>query len=104
MTAIRSLTGLGLALAVAGPALAGNCAARAELVQRLQAKYAEELAMAGLQTTSAEGAMMEVWASADTGTFTVLLTQPNGISCIVAAGTDFFVAAPGAPKAKGTAG
>lgn len=37
---------------------------------------------------------MEVYASRETDTYTVIITQPNGISCIVAVGTDFFEAIP----------
>lgn len=33
---------------------------------------------------------MEVWTSKETGSYTVLVTNANGISCIVAVGTDFL--------------
>ena len=87
----RILTGV---LAVAGltsPALAyGNCGQRAVVVARLQDGYSERLTAGGLQATQPVQTMIEVWASPETGTFTVLLTDPSGMSCIVAAGTDFF--------------
>ena len=104
MTGWKLMAGPGLALALASPALAGNCASRAAVVERLETKYAEELAMAGLQTASDTGTVVEVWASSETGTFTILVTQPNGITCIVATGTDFF-SATGRPEGpKGVAG
>jgi len=78
--------------AAAAPGFASNCGARDSVVERLQNKFSEELAMGGLQEMSETQAVMEIWASDETGTFTVLLTQPNGISCVVAAGTDFFEA------------
>ncbi|WP_419740610.1 hypothetical protein [Ruegeria sp.] len=37
---------------------------------------------------------MEVWTSRETGSYTVLVTHANGLSCIVAVGTDFFEAIP----------
>ena len=46
--------------------------------------------------------MMEIWASDETGTFTVLLSHANGITCVVAAGTDFFRNTP-QPEQDGTA-
>lgn len=104
MAVWKPMAGLGVALALASPAWAGNCASRAAVVERLQTKHAEELAMAGLQGTAETGAMVEVWASRETGTFTVLVTQPNGITCIVATGTDFFSATGWPETPKGVAG
>lgn len=78
------------AAALAPPAYAANCAPRDSVVERLQSKFSEQLTAGGLQATQPVQTMVEVWSSPDTGTFTVLLTNPNGISCIVGAGTDFF--------------
>lgn len=84
----------------ANQAIAGNCAQRDAVVDRLETKYAEQLVARGLQSRTA---MMELFASAESGTFTVLITSPQGVSCIVGAGTDLilkdFVAKPA-----GTAG
>lgn len=103
MTKPWKLIGLSVAFcAAATSAFAGNCAARDAVVQRLQTKYDEQLAMGGLQGTRTTQAVMEVWASRETGTFTVLLTRPDGTTCIVAAGTDFFEAEATASQ-KGTA-
>ncbi len=76
--------------ATAPPALAANCAQRDVVVERLQSKYSERLTAGGLQGAQMSMTMLEVWASPDTGTFTVLLTNANGVTCIVASGTDFF--------------
>ena len=65
-----------------------SCAPRETIVSRLQDVYSEIPVVRGLQT---EQVMMEVWASPETGTFTVLLTNSSGVSCVVAAGTDFLV-------------
>ena len=90
---------LGLALtfgmaATAPPAFAATCGTRDSVVDQLQSKYSEQLKFGGLQETRGAKSVMEVWSSPESGTFTVLLTQANGISCIVAAGTDFFEAIP----------
>ncbi len=85
------------------PALASNCARREHLVERLQSNFAEQLTVGGLQRAQNTTAVLEIWSSDETGTYTVLLTNPNGISCILAAGTDFFEATR-KPAEKGTAG
>lgn len=80
--------------ATAPPAFASNCATRDTVVTRLQTKFSENLTAAGLQGTQALQTVVEVWASEDTGTFTVIVTSPHGISCVVAMGTDWFQAKP----------
>lgn len=64
------------------------------MIAKLQDSYSEELVFGGLQKTRGVQAVMEVWTSKETGSYTVLVTQANGISCIVAVGTDFFEAIP----------
>ncbi|NOC84715.1 hypothetical protein GS610_04800 [Ruegeria sp. HKCCD6228] len=80
--------------ATAPPAFAQNCATRDHIISKLQENYAEELAFGGLQKTRGAQSVMEVWTSKETGSYTVLVTNANGISCIVAVGTDFFEAIP----------
>jgi len=81
-------------LLLCSPAYAANCADRDTVIERLQTTYSEELKVGGLQKVRGKHSVMEFWASDETGTYTVLLTDANGISCIVAAGTDFFRAVP----------
>jgi len=76
----------------ASPLLASNCAQRDHVVERLQSKFSEQLTVGGLQRAQNTMSVLEIWASNETGTYTVLLTDPSGISCILAAGTDFFEA------------
>ena len=76
--------------AVASPAYAAYCATRDTVVERLQSRYSEQLTAAGLQNSSSDQTVVEVWSSPDSGTFTVLVTRADGQSCVVAAGTDFF--------------
>ncbi|MES0825505.1 hypothetical protein [Ruegeria sp. SCP11] len=93
----KRLFGLTLAFgmaATAPPAFAQSCAQREHVIAKLQSSYSEELAFGGLQKTRGAQAVLEVWTSKETGSYTVLVTQANGISCIVAVGTDFFEAIP----------
>lgn len=89
--------------AIAPPALAANCALRDGLVEQLQKQYSERLTAGGLQKSNAVDTMIEVWSSTDTGSFTVLMTHPTGISCVVASGQNYFEVAmpivlPGLPS------
>jgi len=88
--------------ATAPPAYATTCGAREDVVHQLESQYAEKLTAGGLQTAPAENSVVEIWSSEQTGTFTVLMTQPNGITCIVAVGTDYFDIGP-IKRPKGTA-
>ncbi|TVQ34274.1 MAG: hypothetical protein EA356_10820 [Geminicoccaceae bacterium] len=56
------------------------------LVQALADRYREVPVSIGLQN---DGQLIEVFASGDTGTWTILLTRPDGVSCILAAGKHF---------------
>lgn len=83
--------------AIAPPAVAASCAPRDGVVQQLQQSYSENLSAGGLQKSHPVDTMIEVWSSAETGSFTVLVTHPSGISCIVASGQHYFeVATPAA--------
>ncbi len=91
-----------VAVAVAAPlnaAQAAKCAQRDDLVSRLESKYSEKLSARGLQS---EKSMIEVFASVTSGTFTVLLTNPQGVSCVVGAGTNWHIEEPA--EVKGIAG
>lgn len=58
------------------------CGERAELVSRLEKGYAESPRSLGL---ASNGTVFEVFTSAE-GTWSLLVTLPNGQSCLVAAG------------------
>ncbi len=89
--------------AAAPPVFAATCGAREDLVTQLREKFSEELTVGGLQQAGDETTIFEVWSSGKTGTYTVLISNPNGVSCVVAAGTDFFKARPkAAPEGTGS--
>ena len=56
--------------------------------------YSEALTAGGLQSSRTTTTMVEVWTSPESGTFTVIITNPQGVSCVVAAGTDWFQSEP----------
>lgn len=60
------------------------------IVDRLGAKYSETSVSMGLAN---DGSMIEVFAS-PAGTFTIVVTKPSGVSCILATG-DSWEAVPG---------
>jgi len=94
---IRQLFVAGAAIGVLGlvtPAQASNCADRDRVVERLKAYYDESYAGGGLQKVQEDQTLVEVWASEDTGTFTVMLTTPDGQTCVLATGTDWHLVAP----------
>ncbi len=64
-------------------AQAPNCAQRAVVVERLQDRFGETRQSIGLGRNNA---VVEIFASAATGTWTILVTMPNGMSCLVASG------------------
>lgn len=79
------------AAALAPPADAQTlrCLPRDALIEKLENRYGETLTGGGLQSATQ---LLEVWSSDATGSFTVFLTRPDGISCIVATGNDWNTA------------
>jgi len=60
------------------------CTERSKIVASLGKTYQEAPVSVGL--TTGGGAVIEVFAAEDGSTFTLIITRPNGISCIMAAG------------------
>jgi hypothetical protein len=67
-------------------AQAPACVKRTDLIKHLSAKYHEAPAAVGLADN---GSLLEVFASKSGETWTVTVTMPNGISCMVATGQDW---------------
>lgn len=63
-----------------------NCAPRPTVLERLAGTYGETRQAIGLGVNNA---VIEVFASDETGTWTITVTLPNGITCLVAAGEAF---------------
>ena len=63
-----------------------TCLDREMLIQKLETRYNESLNGAGLQGPKS---ILEIWSSEDSGSFTILITKPDGKSCIVASGLNW---------------
>lgn len=71
---------------VAATAQSANCAARAIVVEHLASRFGETRQSIGLGPSNA---VMEVFASSDTGTWTIIVTNASGLTCLVARGRAF---------------
>lgn len=63
-----------------------SCGPREGVVTRLAERYGETRRSIGL---GARNHVVEVFASADTGTWTITVTTPNGTTCLVASGRGY---------------
>jgi hypothetical protein len=72
----------------ASPAFAQmpQCGPRADVLAQLAGKWGEAPRAMGLIPSAG---VMEMFANAETGTWTATITSPDGKTCIVAAGADF---------------
>jgi hypothetical protein len=64
-------------------ASATPCSTRAEVLTQLAAQYKETPAAVGL---ASNGGLIEVLTNGDGATWTIIITMPNGATCLVAAG------------------
>ena len=84
-------------LAAALPAAAqqqARCAPRAQVLDLIQSRHDETRRAIGLTGSQT---VMELYASEASGSWSILVTLPNGLSCLVAVGTGFEAdAAPAA--------
>ncbi|MGV6805169.1 MAG: hypothetical protein ACWA49_13285 [Ruegeria sp.] len=71
-----------------------NCAPRPDVLQRLAETYGETRRGIGV---ARQGSVMEVFASDDTGTWTITVTLPDGLTCLVAAGEAYEALAEALP-------
>lgn len=71
---------------VAAQSNARNCGPRAMVVDRLASGYGETRQSMGL---GANNQVIEVFASSETGTWTITVTTPAGMTCLVASGQAF---------------
>jgi hypothetical protein len=72
-----------------------QCASHDVVTSMLADHYQEQREAIGL---SRDGLVMEVFVS-PSGTWTILLTSPNGLSCLMAEGEGYEEIAPPAPEA-----
>lgn len=76
-----------MALAQPAAAQSNNCGPRANVLQVLNGKYGESLRSRGI--SSRGDAMVEMYANLDSGTWTALVSYPDGRACIVGSGASW---------------
>ncbi|KIC46538.1 hypothetical protein RA28_01760 [Ruegeria sp. ANG-S4] len=86
--------GLGILAIAAQQVWAQNCAPRKAVVERLSETYGETRRGIGI---ARQGAVMEVYASDRTGSWTITVTLPDGMTCLIASGRSFEVLAETLP-------
>ena len=80
---------LSFVMGLTPPAMAQStqtCAPRATIVERLGTTYGETRQSIGL---GANNAVIEVFASNTTGSWTITVTMANGMTCLIASGQAF---------------
>ncbi len=87
MSRLRAAIPLATALslsAFAAPALAqSQCNEHGTVLGQFKTSYEEVPIAAGL---TQDGRLLEVLSSGDTGTWTILLSKPDGVTCVIMAG------------------
>jgi hypothetical protein len=69
------------------PAMANTqCGNRENIISTLEKEYGETRRSAGLANNNG---LLEVYASLESGSWTITLTMPNGMMCLVAAGQSY---------------
>lgn len=86
MTTIRLATAAFLISAGMAQAQGAQCSDHGVMIRHLAENWGESRQSIGLD---AGNAMVELFASADTGTWTLTVTQPGGQTCMVASGHAF---------------
>jgi hypothetical protein len=59
------------------------CAKRDQVVRKLEEKFGETLRSIGLHQSDG---VVEIYSSDETGSWTILMTRPDGMSCLLASG------------------
>ncbi len=97
-TTTAMITGLAVLALSSASALAQtssrNCAPREVVVKRLAEKYGESRQSFGM---GQQGTVMETFASEETGSWTITVTMPTGVTCLVASGQSYEVLAEMVP-------
>jgi hypothetical protein len=91
-------TAAGILIATSSEAAGRRCAPRDTVVTRLAEGYGERRQSIGL---GANNAVIEIFASDETGSWTIVVTDTAGVTCLVASGLAFEALAESLP-AKGS--
>ncbi|WP_282120109.1 hypothetical protein [Ruegeria atlantica] len=93
-TLLKMTMGLGIMVLAAQQAHARNCAPRDEVIKRLTETYGETRQGIGI---ARQGAVMELYASDQSGSWTITVTLPDGMTCLVASGQAYEMIADALP-------
>lgn len=83
LTISISIAILGVVFTPFGASAQSQCDTRANVISVLQGKYKESQAAVGV---TMNGALLEVWTTEDGATWSILVSNPGGQTCLVAAG------------------
>ena len=87
LTALVMATGLYLVTAAhAAAQQIRNCGSRPQVVERLTSTYGETRQSVGM---GANNSLIEVFASSETGTWTITMTRADGVTCLIASGQSY---------------
>lgn len=91
-SALFTATGIAMGFAAMGTASAAPhaCAKRTDAVSHLATKYEEAPVAMGIANN---GGVLEVLSS-EKGSWTILVTMPNGVSCMLATGQSWEAVTP----------
>lgn len=81
--ALSLALGVALTLPTAATSETRNCAPHEQITERLAERYSESRQIIAL---SADSSVMELFASPESGTWTIVVTRAGGPTCVVAAG------------------
>ncbi|WP_170772544.1 hypothetical protein [Ruegeria lacuscaerulensis] len=85
-TLFKMTMGLSIMVLAAQQVQARTCAPREDVVKRLAETYGETRKVIGI---ARQGAVMEVYASAASGSWTITVTLPDGVTCLIASGQSY---------------
>ncbi len=87
------LSAIALTLSYAPVQAQQNCGHYEDIVTQLAQKYGESLQSLG----DSDGVLIQMFVNHGTGTWTILQTSSNGVSCIVAVGDKYIGKMSGEP-------
>lgn len=90
---MKLITAAALAVTIATPAWAQGmiCGSREAVKDRLTNYFSETRVGFGM---GSGGNVVEIWANLDTGSWTVTITTPNGMTCLIRSGQSFELLDP----------
>ncbi len=96
LAALTAAAAIVLATTTDVAAQSQNCAPREKVVLRLAEGYGETRQSMGM---GGNNSVVEVFASDETGSWTITVTMPTGLTCVVASGQQFEELAEALPTA-----